>query len=634
MPRTSIFVFNAALVLLAGCSATPEARQVKQYTIEQFFDTVSIGGGSFSPDEKTLLYSSDASGVYNAYTIPVAGGEPTPLTRSKDTTYSISYFPRDERILLLRDRGGDEIYHIYLREEGGAVRDLTPGEKNRALFHGWAHDLDSFFYQSNQRDPQFMDLYEMEIGKFTSKLLYKNDGGFSIGAISNDKRYLVLSKQKTNNDNDIYLQDLKTGRRKHLSPHEGEARFEALEFSPGGEDLYYVTDAGSEFLYLARMDLASAATEVLLKPEWDVIHGGLSWTGKYLYVGINADATTELEIFETATMQPIELPNVSDGEIADVAFSRSENLMRFFRASPRMPADLFVYDLRSRQHTRLTDTMNPEIDPEDLVGIDLVRYKSFDGLEIPALLMKPHLETGEKGPGLVQVHGGPGGQERVRYDPFYQYLVNHGYAILMVNNRGSSGYGKTFYSLDDHKHGQDDLMDCVKGKEYLISTGLVDPDKVGILGGSYGGYMVLAALAFQPDVFDVGVDIFGVANWVRTLKSIPPWWAASRDALYKELGDPRTEEEYLRKISPLFHASNIKKPLIVLQGANDPRVLQVESDEIVESVKKNGIPVEYIVFDDEGHGFTKKANHIKGYRAVREFLDRYLKGVPPAPAKN
>ncbi len=203
-------------------------------------------------------------------------------------------------------------------------------------------------------------------------------------------------------------------------------------------------------------------------------------------------------------------------------------------------------------------------------------------------------------------------------------MVNHGYVVYGINNRGSSGYGKTFFAMDDLKHGAEDLDDCVASKQMLIDTGYVDPDRIGIMGGSYGGYMVCAALAFRPEEFRVGVNIFGVTNWVRTLKSIPPWWTAQRDALYKELGNPNTQEDYLRKISPLFHAKNITKPLIVLQGANDPRVLQVESDEMVAAVRANGVPVEYVIFDDEGHGFRKKENQITGYQAVLEFLDTHL----------
>jgi len=212
----------------------------------------------------------------------------------------------------------------------------------------------------------------------------------------------------------------------------------------------------------------------------------------------------------------------------------------------------------------------------------------------------------------------------VDYNPLFQYLANQGYAILAVNNRGSSGYGKTFFKAADKKHGEVDLADCIEGKKFLKETGKIDENRIGIIGGSYGGFMVLAALAFEPDSFKIGVDIFGVSNWERTLKEIPAWWETMRDVLYKKIGDPYQETDYIRSISPLFHAKNITKPLIVLQGANDPRVLKVESDEIVEAVRENSVPVEYIVFDDEGHGFTKRKNQIEGYEAVKEFLDQYL----------
>ncbi|MBA3240125.1 MAG: S9 family peptidase, partial [Acidobacteria bacterium] len=277
----------------------------------------------------------------------------------------------------------------------------------------------------------------------------------------------------------------------------------------------------------------------------------------------------------------------------------------------------------------------PEIDQADLVDAQIIRYPSFDRVKIPALLYKPHGASAEsKVPAIVLVHGGPGGQARGGYKAQVQYLVNHGYAVLDVNNRGSSGYGKTFYTSDDGKHGREPLWDVVEAKKYLQSLGYVDEKKIGIMGGSYGGYMELAALAFKPDEFAVGVDIFGVSNWVRTLQSIPPYWESFRKSLYKEIGDPSTQLEFLREISPLFHADKITKPLIVLQGANDPRVIKQESDEIVEAVRKKGIPVEYIVFDNEGHGFTKKANEIRASKAILDFLDKHLKGNGPAAAKN
>jgi dipeptidyl aminopeptidase/acylaminoacyl peptidase len=228
-------------------------------------------------------------------------------------------------------------------------------------------------------------------------------------------------------------------------------------------------------------------------------------------------------------------------------------------------------------------------------------------------------------PVLVWVHGGPGGQSRSGYSPTIQHLVNHGYAVLAANNRGSSGYGKTFFHLDDRKHGDVDLKDIVAAKKYLVGLDWVDGERVGIIGGSYGGYMVGAALAFSPDTFDVGIDIFGVMNWVRTLTSIPPWWASFKESLYDEMGDPATDGERHRAISPLFHAKNIRAPLLVVQGANDPRVLQVESDEIIAAVRENGVAVEYVLFPDEGHGFTKRENKIKASNAFVTFLDKYLK---------
>lgn len=207
--------------------------------------------------------------------------------------------------------------------------------------------------------------------------------------------------------------------------------------------------------------------------------------------------------------------------------------------------------------------------------------------------------------------------------------MNHGYALLAVNNRGSSGYGKTYYMLDDQRHGEHDLDDIVWSKRYLAQLGWVDTSRVVIMGGSYGGYLTLAGVTFRPEEFAAGVDLFGISNWLRTLENIPPWWESFREALYIEMGDPATDSERLRRISPLFHADQIVRPLMVLQGANDPRVLQVESDEIVEAVRANGGVAEYMVFEDEGHGFRNKENRIEAYRAIRIFLDRYVKGEIP-----
>jgi dipeptidyl aminopeptidase/acylaminoacyl peptidase len=632
-PITPIFLLLA--LILFACQKS-DYRPVKQYTIEQFMNTIAIGGSSISHDDQNILFSSNKTGIYNAYIVPVTGGEARQITDSKENSiFVISFFPNDNRILYRSDKGGNEIYHIYLRNEDGSVQDLTPDEKARAIFYGWSHDEKSFFYGSNKRNPRFMDIYEMDIETFTPTMVYQNDAGYNLGSVSNDKRYFAFSKTITEHNSDMYLYDRQTQELKHLSPHEGEVNYSPEDFSVDSQSLFYMTDEGSEFQYLKRYDIASGAAEKVEATSWDMMYAYFSRNGKYRVIGINNDAKTEIKILDTESGQPVNLPKLPDGEITSVNISKSEKLMTFYVNGSKSPNNLHVYDFETKRYTKLTDTMNPEIDSADLVEAKVVRYESFDGVEIPSIYYKPqHVKPGEKAPALVWVHGGPGGQSRVGYSALIQYLVNHGYVVIAVNNRGSSGYGKTFYKMDDRKHGQEDLADCVEAKKFLTATGHVDPDKIGIIGGSYGGYMVLAGLAFRPEEFAVGVDIFGVANWVRTLKSIPPWWEAFRKALYEELGNPETDEEYLRRISPLFHADKITKPLIVLQGANDPRVLKVESDEIVEAVRKKGVPVEYVVFDDEGHGFVKKENQIKGYKAILDFLDQHLKGVGGTASKS
>lgn len=597
----------------------------KSYTIEQFMNTESLARASISHDDESILYSSDKSGVYNAYSIRTDGVEQTQLTHSTtDAIFPVTFFPEDSRFLFESDQGGNEITHLYLQNTDGVTVDLTPGEKEKVSFMSWSADQSSFFYESNKRDSRFMDLYEMEIENFTSTILFENNDGYQITAVSPDKKFIALHKPITANNSDMYLYSTEKGI-EHLSQHEGDTQYIPVTFNQNSSFLYFLTDENHEFLHLKRLDVTNGNVETIAVENWDIITAKFSPKYTYLFYVVNNNAAYQLKILDVKTGQTVEIADLPEGQISSVKFSQSENLIALLLNSSNSPANLFVYDIAKKELKQLTNTLNPEINPEDLVKAETVQYPSFDGLSIPAIYYQPKLEDGEKAPALVYVHGGPGGQTLANYNPIFQYLVNQGYAIIAVNNRGSSGYGKNFFKAADLKHGEVDLADCVEAKKFLIETGKIDEEKIGIIGGSYGGYMVLAALAFRPNEFKVGVDIFGVSNWERTLKSIPAWWEAVRDVLYKKIGNPFTDTDYIRSISPLFHADNIEKPLIVLQGANDPRVLKEESDEIVEAVKKNGVPVEYIVFDDEGHGFSKRENRITGYKGIKEFLDRYLK---------
>ena len=636
MRKTFVLLSFAAIFTAIGCAGphadTEAARTApsQTYTMEQLIKTVSIGGSSFNPDESKLLVSSNETGVFNVYELDLETRERTPVTEGDDTTFAVGYMPDDERILFTRDQQGNEITHLYLRDTDGTVTDLTEGEETKEQFAGFSNDLAHFFTGNNSRDPRFFDLYKWNITDLGKRMIYRNETGLNAAALSPDERWLVLAKTNTTNDSDLFVHDLSSGGDPVLiSQHEGQAGFAAEDVSVDSSSLYYTTNVDGEFATLNRYNFLDGSHEELFAADWDVSYAYFSRLGTYRVVGTNEDGYTEIRITNEISGEKVEIPNLPAGTVTGVAFSNSEKLMTFRVSSDTMPGNLFLYNLESGELQQVTDTLNPEIDLDDLVASKVVRFTARDGMTIPGPLYKPiGASADNKVPVLLSIHGGPGGQSRAGYSASRQFLLNHGYAIFAVNNRGSSGYGKTFFAADDRKHGREPLWDCVDAKEYLQTLDWVDPDSIGIMGGSYGGYMVLAALAFEPEEFAVGVDIFGVSNWVRTLKSIPPYWESFREALYKEIGNPETDEEFLRATSPVFHGDRITRPLIILQGANDPRVIQPESDDMVAAIEANGGIVEYVIFDDEGHGFRKNDNRIEGWNAILAFLDTYLAGVP------
>ena len=618
------FATIATFLFILACTQTYSP---KKYSIEQFYKNNSIIGGAFSDDENKLLVSSNESGIFNVYEIDIASGEKTQKTFSeKESFFAIDYLPKTNQILYSADKGGDELNHIYLMNEDGTTTDLTPGEKEKARFAGWSKDKKSMYFTSNKRTPKFFDFYKMHIDSRESEMLYQNDNGINISSMSEDEDWFAFSQTITTSKNKLFLKNRINNSIIELSEESGS--YSASGFSKDNKDFYYITDVNKEFTYLVRYKIETGEKEVLFETNWDVMYSYLSENEKYRVTAINEDGKNTLLIRDIINNSDVYFPKIPDGDIIGASFSESENKIRLTIGTSKSPNNIYVYDMNSKELKKLTETLNPEINANDLVSAEVVRYPSFDGLEIPAIYYKP-LDATERNkvPALVWVHGGPGGQSRTGYFSLIQYLVNHGYAILAVNNRGSSGYGKTFYKMDDLNHGDKDLKDCIWGKKWLQAQDYINARNIGIIGGSYGGYMTMAAMTFTPDEFKVGVNIFGVTNWLRTLKSIPPYWESVRNALYKEMGDPTTADSVrLYEISPVFHAHKVKNPVMVLQGANDPRVLKIESDEIVAGIEANGITVEYVVFDDEGHGFRKKENEIEGYGKILSFLDTHLKG--------
>ena len=608
--------------LVISCT---DSQNIQQYSIETLMSNNRSSGGYFSKDADKLIYSSDKSGIFNIYEVDLSTNEETQLTDSKEESFFVrGYSPNTGEVIYSADKGGNENSHIYLIREGNSI-DLTPGENTKASYVGWTNDELGMYIISNSRDPRFFDLYKIDIVTLESEMVFKNDSGYNLNSISNNDRYLVLSLNLSRSEQKLFLYDVKSKQQVEISNQ--AANFSGQNFDKNDENYFYTTNYDSEFYYLMSYNLKNGERSTVYKTNWDVAFSYLSKNNSYRVIAVNEDAQNKLTIKNMSDQSDLNLIGFENMNINSVGFSDDEKLLRVSAGSPNSPGDIYTYELSTNKLNKITSNLNSKVNPKDLVNAEVIRYESFDGLEIPAILYKPHSASKKnKVPALVWVHGGPGGQSRIGYRALIQYLVNHGYAILAVNNRGSSGYGKTFYSLDDLNHGEDDLQDCVWGKKWLQDQDYINPDKIGIIGGSYGGFMTMAAMTFEPEEFKVGVNIYGVTNWIRTLRSIPAYWESTRESLYKEMGNPYTEDSLrLYNISPLFHAKNIKNPVMVLQGANDPRVLQIESDEMVQEARDAGAYVEYVLFEDAGHGFIKKEQQIEGNEKILTFLENYLK---------
>ncbi|MCC7266424.1 MAG: S9 family peptidase [Caulobacteraceae bacterium] len=612
----------AALLFAAGTAHA----EVRRYSIEQLLKVDGFGGLSFSPDNSKIAVSSKRTGISNIYVMPTAGGPLEPLTSStKETIGLIGYFPRDERLLYSSDQGGNELAHIYARETDGQVRDTTPCARCVARFVDWAQDGQSFFVMTNERNPRYFDLYEVSAKDYARRLIFTNDLAYQVRAVSPDRRYVALSRIVDNASTPTYVFDTREQKVRQITPDRPGISSMPHAFAPEGAVLFYTTDEGREFKALVREDLATGERRIVLAPEWDVQAAGFTRDGRYLLASVNEDARSKPYVFDARTLEPVDVGDLAAKGNAGVIFADDAPLALVVRSDGSTPGDIYLRDLRTKADKRLLTPMPADVDQADLVAGEVVRFASYDGVKAPGILYVPKdAKTGDRRPAVIHVHGGPGDESRIGYRPQVQYLVNHGYVVFEINNRGSSGSGKTFYHMDDRRHGDADLDDVVAAKKMLVETGFVDGDKIAISGQSYGGYMVLAALTFRPEAFAAGIDLYGVSNWPRLLKATPPWWEDLRRLLFTEMGDPEKDAAYLERISPFYHADQIKRPLLVLQGANDPRVLPQESEDIVAKVRANGVPVEYVVFPDEGHGFRKSANQAVAYRAMKDFLDEHL----------
>ncbi len=614
---------NLLLILISTIFAS--SCEKPSLTAQEFFDytNYSLSGShyGFNLSDERFLVNHNQSGISNAYEFDTQTLEFIPVTTSDTKSfYGLSYFPSDDRVILQADNQGDELNHIFVKD-GGEVIDLTDYENTRAKFLGFSVDGLSFYIASNQRDSKTLDIYKYSVDDYSKSMLYQNNAAYEVTAKSDGDRYFVLTNSVNNYSTQIVLYDQITDSELNITNNKVENSF--LSFM--GNTLLYSSNYDDNFNQLWSIDLTTNEQKKVYSASWDIVGANFYENTNTLHVFINEDASTKLVFLSADDYSELSNEILPSEGLKGFSLSRAEDSYAFVYGSDTSPGDLF-FSNKNFDESSLVARSFETLDEASMVSSEVIRFESFDGLEIPSILYKPQgASASNPAPVMVYVHGGPGGQTRKGFNSQIQYMLHHGYGILGVNNRGSSGYGNEFYHLDDKRHGQEDLQDIIASKEYLQSLPWVDDNKIGVMGGSYGGFMTLAALTFYPNVFNVGIDIFGVSNWVRTLKSIPPWWESFKVALYDEMGDPATDEERHRKISPLFHAQNITKPMLVIQGSNDPRVLQIESDEIVNQVRANDVYVDYLVFPDEGHGFRKKVNRVKSANSIVDFLDECLK---------
>jgi dipeptidyl aminopeptidase/acylaminoacyl peptidase len=608
------------------------------FDIERYLNVRSAHGASFGPDGDRLSFLMDTTGVPQVWTLSGPGAWPEQRTFFDDRVTFATWSPERPELIVGRDRGGDERETLYrLDVTDGSIVDLTEHPDAKHWFGGWDPDGDRFAFTSNRRDDSVFDVYvqDRDATGADATLVSEGDGWLSVDGWSPDGDRLLVTESHSSFDQDLYVLDVATGTRTHLTPHEGDVRHLSAEWGPDGESVYFATDRDADTLALSRIDLATGAhacveatdpdATALADDEWNVDGVAVDEDSRRLVYSRNVDGYTELgvgELVAPGRIDHVPTPDLPSAVAGGVSFDHRGDRFALTVTRSDDTANVYVVDVTTGSAERWTRASTAGIPRDSFVAPELVRYPAADGLEIPAFFSLPETDTGHgETPVIVDVHGGPESQRRPSFGRVKQYLLSRGYAVFEPNVRGSTGYGKAYTHLDDVEKRMDAVADLQAGVEWLHDHPAVDPDRIAVMGASYGGFMALAALAEYPDSWAAGVDIVGIANFVTFLENTGDWRRELREAEYGSLADDRA---FLESISPIHRVGEITAPLFVLHGENDPRVPVSEAHRIVEGARDAGVPVRELIFDDEGHGFSKLDNRIEAYTAVVEFLDTHL----------
>jgi dipeptidyl aminopeptidase/acylaminoacyl peptidase len=584
------------------------------YEFARYLKVRGAWGAGWSPDGERVSFLTEITGVPQVWEVAANGPSwPEQLTFYEERVSYAAYSPAGEELLFGMDSGGNERSQLFLLKDG-EVTDLTGDPEAIHYPGGFSPDGRRVAYTATRRNGTDFDVFVQDLPHGEPQTVWEVSGYHTVADWAPDGGALIVSRHHSNVNNDLYKVDLETGQATLLTPHEGEARFSGANVTPDGEGVYLATDRDGEFLRLARLDLATLDLEYLTPGDWDVEGVELSGDGRYLVASRNVDGYSDVMIFNGRGRRMPD-PWIPEGIVGGFEFSPDSGRLAFTLTAPERNPDVWVLDLAGGEARRLTRSSTAGIPPRTFRKPRVVRYPTFDGREIPALFHEPERENA---PVIVNVHGGPESQSRPAFAPVTQYLLDRGYAVFSPNVRGSTGYGKAYSHLDDVEKRMDSVKDLAHAAYWLRERG---HGRIGVMGGSYGGFMVLAALTEYPDLWTAGVDIVGIANLVTFLENTGSYRRSLREPEY---GSLEKDRGFLRSISPIHKAGDITAPLMVVHGKNDPRVPVGEAEQIVDRVQRNGGTVEYLLYPDEGHGLAKLKNRLDAYPKIAAFLDRHM----------
>jgi dipeptidyl aminopeptidase/acylaminoacyl peptidase len=606
--------------------------------IDDLYYTKSVFGAAWSPDGKQIAFTSDIAGRFNLWKVNASGGWPIQLTQSDERQYGAAWSPDGKWIVYQQDHAGDELWDLYaVSSEGGQIVNLTNTPAIREESPRWSHDGKTIALGYKPKEGSQYDIALLDWSTRKVRLItHEQQPGYAWNVVawsSDDKTIYAGRVDPPFTNADVYRIDVATGKTENLTAHQGTIRYLGSSLSPDDKTLLLSSDAKGGYMNVALLDVTTKKITWVTDLKWETYAGNFSPDGKRFSYIVNEDGVIDAYLVDRATnrAEKIDLPhglNAFSGNPNEFA-PQSDRVIVSHEAS-NQPADIWIYNLRTRHADQLTFTAIASLRATPLPPSQIVHYKSFDGKIITALLWVPfNLKRDGSSPAIVLPHGGPTGQMVDYSNTDVAALVSRGYICIAPNPRGSTGYGLDFQKANFQDLGGGDLKDELAGVDFVKATGFVDPKKVGIYGGSYGGFMTLMAIGRMPDIWAAAVDEYGIINWSSMLKSSDP---SLNEYLKALLGNPEENRKIYEEDSPITYIRSEKAPLLVLQGDNDPRVPKEEAQQVVDILKKEGRVVDVHYYPDEGHGFVKRENQIDSIRRTIAWFDQYLMGTSPAPS--